>query len=82
MKIFKDIGDNQMITTIWAMAILACSLIPMICGLYYHQRNLTVAQLIKDGKDPVEIACLYTVSSEMQGPCMLMIHKKTYSENK
>ena len=76
MKIFKDVDTEQFWLTIWSMAsVVFLVLITIVSYNTYHEDNL-LSDLIKEGHDPMELACLFEAGDSMKTPCLLLAQAK------
>lgn len=77
MKLFKDMDENQFWLTLWSMVSSLLFLIVLSITFYNTHENTTIGKLVADGKDPVELACLFAPSSYNTAACALIINGRS-----
>ena len=72
MKLFKDVDTEQFWLTVWSLAAVSVLMLVTIITIHSYFKNIMLSELIKQGHDPMELACLYEAGDTMKTPCLLM----------
>ncbi len=76
MKIFKDMDDNQFYMTMWALVSVMVIIVASIIGFNTYNNAILKSELIKAGKDPIELACLYELNTHNSATCLILAQDK------
>ena len=82
MKMFKDMDTEQYWLTLWTFVITGVVIIACIIGYTSYHEDKLVARLIKDGHDPLELSCVYNLSSYNETACLILAQNKVKKEEK
>ena len=76
MKLFANVDTNQYWLTLWSMIITGILVLATIVAVSAHTEDVMVTQLIVDGHDPIELACLYARSESIESACLIIAQAK------
>ena len=82
MKIFKDMDTDQFWMTLWTLGASLILAIVTAVGINSYHEDILIAELLKDGSDPLELACLFNASTSLEAACMIIAQGKANNVSK
>ena len=76
MKIFADMDTDQYWMSLWTMATTGVLILATIIAITSYNEDVMVTNLVREGHDPMELACLYNLSESLEASCMILAQAK------